>query len=261
MSENTRQSEIIAMAAGPDMEPNRIAYQIEEDSVWRTICGALEPIWERRVASEVLDSSTKLDLHKTRIPQLDEVTQALKPLSGFEFRAVGGLVPVETFFGNLAKGRFLSTQYIRDASTPFYTEQPDIVHEIIGHATLLASAEFAELHRLAGAAVTRVETEAARQFIANVWWFSGEFGVVASKDKIKAVGAGLLSSVNELEHLDAAEINPIDICMMGLMKYRVDRLQPRLFVAQSTGHLLNEIGAFFETVTDSQIINITRSRS
>lgn len=257
MSENTRQAEIIAMAAGPDMEPTRIAYHVDEDNVWRTICSALEPIWERCVASEVLDASIKLDLPRTRIPQLDEVTEALMPLSGFEFRAVGGLASIEMFFSSLAKSRFLSTQYIRDVSTPFYTEQPDIVHEVIGHATLLASSEFAELHRLAGAAVTRVETEAARQFIANVWWFSGEFGVVANKDKIKAVGAGLLSSVNELDNLDQVEVVPLDISLMGLKQYRVDRLQLQLFAAQSTTHLLDEVGSFFETVSDGQISGLT----
>ncbi len=258
MSENTRQSEIIAMAAGPETEPTHIAYHVDEDNVWRTICGALEPIWERRVAPEVLDASTKLNLSKTHVPQLDEVTRALKPLSGFEFRAVGGLAPIETFFGSLAKGRFLSTQYIRDASTPFYTEQPDIVHEVIGHATLLASVEFAKLHHLAGAAVTRVETEVARQFIANVWWFSGEFGVVANKDNIKAVGAGLLSSVNELENLDQVKVVPLDISLMGLKQYRVDSLQPQLFAAQSTSQLLDEVGGFFDNVSDGQIIDLTR---
>ena len=52
-----------------------------------------------------------------------------------------------------AERRFLSTQYIRHHSVPFYTPEPDIVHELVGHANMLASPMFADLYQAAGAGV------------------------------------------------------------------------------------------------------------
>ena len=56
---------------------------------------------------------------------------------------VPGLVPTMVFYGALARRTFLSTQYIRHHSVPFYTPEPDVVHEVIGHANMLGSPVFA----------------------------------------------------------------------------------------------------------------------
>jgi phenylalanine-4-hydroxylase len=38
---------------------------------------------------------------------------------------------------------FLSTQFIRHPSTPEYTPEPDIVHEIVGHVPMFADKDIA----------------------------------------------------------------------------------------------------------------------
>jgi phenylalanine-4-hydroxylase len=43
---------------------------------------------------------------------------------------------------------------------------------------MLASPRFAEVKRLAGEAARRVETDEALQIIADVFWFTLEFGVI-----------------------------------------------------------------------------------
>ena len=68
---------------------------------------------------------------------------------------VKDLARARTFYGALAQRTFLSTQYIRHHSTPFYTPEPDIVHEIIGHANTLANPRFAALYEAAGRASRR----------------------------------------------------------------------------------------------------------
>ncbi len=256
MKSSTRQLEIINLATAAHATPAHIVYTPEEHRVWETVCDALMPIWEARVAYEVLIASARLNLPTGSIPQLTDVSRALECVSGFEFRAVGGLAPREEFFGNLAHKRFLSTQYIRDAQTPFYTEQPDIIHEVIGHATLLADPQLAELHRLAGKALISVETESAKQFIANVWWFSGEFGLVRQSDGIRAVGAGLLSSVHELQNMLQAKLVPMDPTVMGHTSYDIDQLQTTLFVAESMAQFVQLIGDFFRKVDDQMIAEI-----
>ena len=57
------------------------------------------------------------------------------------------------FYGSFGEHVFFSTQYIRHHSSPLYTPEPDIVHEVLGHANQLADPATARLYRLVGAAV------------------------------------------------------------------------------------------------------------
>ena len=104
---------------------------------------------------------------------------------------------------------------MRHPSEPLYTPEPDIIHEVIGHGNMLASPRFAELKRLAGEAARRVETDEALQFIADVFWFTLEFGVIREGGELKAYGAGILSSYGEIEEFRHTEIRPIDLAEMG----------------------------------------------
>src|SRR6185295_6964723 len=111
----------------------------------------------------------------------------------------------------LARGVFLSTQYIRHHSTPLYTPEPDVAHEIIGHAVTLANKQFAELNRLFGEAVRRTNLTSELDRLAHVYWFTIEFGVLRENGQIKAYGTGLLSSAGELAEMDKAELRPLDL--------------------------------------------------
>lgn len=250
-----RKIEVINMAAGPDMPPQDIEYTAEELGTWQTVSDALDHAWSGRVDPALIAAKQSLGLSNNEVPQLTQITEALKNRSGFKFRAVGGLALASDFFGGLADGRFLSTQFLRDGSDPFYTPEPDMIHEVIGHGTLLAHPEMAELHRLAGRAYQRMETARAKKFMADVWWFSGEFGVVRSGDTIQAVGAGLLSSVGELEQFQASaqqlEIHPL---IMGFCEYKIDEFQKKLFVADSIAHMCDVVGSIFAEAQEDKIL-------
>jgi phenylalanine-4-hydroxylase len=255
-----RRKAIISLASGPNKTPKDIDYVSTENEVWQAVSECLVPLWDKFVVSEVLDARAKLNLPTDHVPQLSDVTKGLNRLSGFTFRSVGGLAKRDHFFEALAKKQFLSTQYLRHPSSPFYTDEPDIIHEVIGHGTLLVIPELAELHRLAGAALIRVKTEEAKNFIANVWWFSGEFGVLTTGDGLKAFGAGLLSSVGELENFTKnAEIRPLDIAAMGLTPYKIDEFQKLLFGGYSIHQIFEVVGGFFAHVTDQQVTAITQA--
>lgn len=249
-----RRDELAALAAGSHAPPRLIDYTEHENATWRTVVTALHGRWKHRAAPEILLAADRLSLPTDRIPQLHEVTAGLQPRTGFEFRAVPGLVPVDEFFGALAEGRFLSTQYIRHHASPLYTPEPDIIHEVVGHGTCLAQPHLAMVHREAGAAMLRMETEAARQFVADVFWFSIEFGVVMTDDRPLAHGAGLLSSVGEIDWFaDHAEVRPIDIDAMGTLPYDITRYQPVLFGCRSLTHLVDTVGEFFATATTDSV--------
>lgn len=255
-----RKQKIISQAAGAKAPATDIQYLPHEHKIWEVVSTTLRPLWDKHVANEVLEAREIVQLPLSRVPQLTEVSEHLKPASGFSYHSVGGLVNVDEFFGALADKSFLSTQYLRHPKTPLYTPEPDIIHEVIGHGTLLADPDLARLHILAGKALVRVKTKQAKQFVADIWWFSGEFGVLRQGSKIRAFGAGLLSSVGELEQLSRAEIKPLDIFEMGTTPYRIDSFQPILFAADSIDHLMEVVGGFFAAASDELIERILQER-
>ncbi|HEY5334555.1 MAG TPA: phenylalanine 4-monooxygenase, partial [Mycobacteriales bacterium] len=133
-----------------------VDYTEEEEDVWRTVCRELAVKHERLACAEYREAMAALALPVDRIPQLDEVGDRLRPLTGFEYHPAAGLVAFEQFYGSLADGVFHSTQYIRHHARPLYTPEPDLIHEVIGHGGLLASPKLAELNRLAGRAARRL---------------------------------------------------------------------------------------------------------
>lgn len=232
-----------AHVPGDSIEPVR--YAAEEDALWRTVSSELAVLHERLAVAAHRDGADRLDLPTDRVPQLGEVSARLDRLTGWRIRPVPGLVPTRTFYGSLAERTFCSTQYIRHHSVPFHTPEPDVVHELIGHACALADPRFASLYELAGRASLRCEGDAALEAFSRVFWFSLEFGVAHEDGDLRAYGAGLLSSYGEIQRFASAEIRPLDVAAMATLDYDVTRYQPVLFAADSFDHAQEVLGAFF----------------
>ncbi|GAB2718440.1 phenylalanine 4-monooxygenase [Nocardia thraciensis] len=242
-----------ALAYRPGEPTPRIEYTDEEQEVWRIVSAELARKHRTYASHEVLEGEQCLGLPADRVPQLDEVSAKLVPLSGFRYVPAAGLVPLREFFGSFADRIFHSTQYIRHHSAPLYTPEPDAIHEVIGHANQLASPRFAAIYAEVGAAVARLETDAALKFLADVFWFSMEFGVVRENGEVRCYGAGLLSSFGEIEEFRHAELRPLHIAEMGTRTYDITHYQPVLYCADSISEIEDVVGGFFSTMTDETV--------
>lgn len=230
-----RRNEIaeIALRYEPGSPIPAAPYTEEEQQLWRIVCAALRPQHQSHACAEYLECVKRLDLACDRIPQLREVSEKVQALSGFSLEPVGGLVEPRVFLSSLANGVFLSTQYIRHHSTPLYTPEPDVVHELLGHAVLLANEPLAELNRLVGEAVRRTTSEEALERLARIYWFTIEFGVLWEAGEVKAYGAGLVSSAGELDAMRRAELRPLDLEAAARQEFDTTTYQPILFCADS----------------------------
>jgi phenylalanine-4-hydroxylase len=227
-----------------------VTYTPEEDEVWRVVSAELAVKHQKYACREYLKGAEALVLPTQRMPQLREVDARVHELTEFHINPVPGLVPTRTFYGALANRTFLSTQYIRHHSVPFYTPEPDIVHEIIGHANMLGSQTFADLYEVAGHASVRSTTDRALDAFSRVFWFTIEFGVVWEGSDLKTYGAGLLSSYGEIEAFRDAEIREWNLREMATQEYDITHYQPVLFAASSFGQMLDDLTAFFSTYDD-----------
>ena len=235
----------VGAACAPGQPIPDVAYAPEEDAVWRTVSAELGRLDEALAAAAYREGTARLALPTDRVPQLAAVADRLGALTGWGITPVPGLVPTRTFYGSLAGRRFLSTQYIRHHSVPFYTPEPDVVHELIGHANALADPRFAALYELAGQAAERSESDATLEAFSRVFWFSLEFGVLWEGGALRAYGAGLLSSYGEIQAFRRAEVRPLDVRAMATTDYDITQYQPVLFAAASFTHAVDALSAFF----------------
>jgi phenylalanine-4-hydroxylase len=229
-----------------------VTYIAEEDDVWRRVSAELGRKHERLACAAYREGARRLALPRDRVPQLQEVSDRLHDLTGFRVEPVSGLVPTRVFYGALADRVFLATQYVRHHSVPFYTPEPDVIHEVIGHCNALAHPAFADLYQLAGQASRRCRTDDALEFFSRVFWFSLEFGVVWEDGDLRTYGAGLLSSYAEIDRFREADIRPLDVSAMGSMTYDITQYQPVLFGASSFDVAVAALSAFFRDYDDTQ---------
>jgi phenylalanine-4-hydroxylase len=234
----------IAMTYQPGSPIPAAPYTEVEHGVWQTIWKALGPAHREHACAEYLDCIERLAFDSNRIPQLDEVSRKVEAISGFKLEPVAGLVEPRVFLESLAKGVFLSTQYIRHHSTPLYTPEPDVAHEIIGHAVTLASKRLAELNRLFGEAVSRTNVAVELDRLARVYWFTIEFGVLRENGQVKAYGTGLLSSAGELAEMHKAELRPLDLEAAADHVYDPTHFQAMLFCADSFDEMYEMLKEF-----------------
>ena len=223
-----------------------VEYTEEEQAVWRLVWERLAPLHDTSACREFRESSAALALDRRRVPQLSSVNEALARGAGFRMLPVAGLVSGRMFLGMMGKGVFLSTQYMRHHSVPLYTPEPDVVHELVGHAASLFHPGVVRLSRRFGEAAARVD-DAGMTRLERLYWYTLEFGLVREEGALKALGAGLLSSFGELGSFEEnAEIRPLDCEEAAATPYDPTRYQALLYAAPSFERLVEEVCAWLE---------------
>jgi phenylalanine-4-hydroxylase len=218
-----------------------VDYTEAEHAVWRTVWENLAPLHATYACREYVECSAAVALDRQAIPQLRDVNVVLERATGFRMLPVAGLVGDRTFLGYLGRSVFLSTQYMRHPSRPLYTPEPDVIHELVGHAATFCHPGFVRLNRAFGVTAARVD-EAALARIARIYWYTLEFGVVREGGALKVYGAGLFSSFGELGRFEReAELRPLDLEEAAARPYDPTDYQRILYVAPSFDEMVDAV--------------------
>lgn len=241
----------LALSHVPGAPVPDIAYSAIEHEVWRVALEHLTPLHARYACQAFRDAWPLLSFASDRVPEFSEVNTVLQRQTGFGLSPVAGLVTPRVFFEELGNRLFLATQYMRHHSAPLYTPEPDVIHELVGHAALLADVRFSEVNRLFGQAV-RVADERTVEAMIRVYWYTLEFGVARSSGGLEVVGAGLLSSYGELGRFETeATLRPFSLEEVAATPFDPTNYQSTLFVAESSAALLDELTRWLERIIGS----------
>lgn len=226
----------------------RVVYSDEEHAVWREVWRQLTPLHEELACATYLGASARLALDRETVPQLADVNLPLLASTGFSMTPVAGLVDPRTFLEYLGRDVFLSTQYMRHFSRPLYTPEPDVVHELVGHAATLLDPDFVALNRAFGDAVRDADAD-TEQALIRVYWWTIEFGVLYERGALKAYGAGLLSSFGELGGIRRhGDVRALDLDEAAATPFDPTDYQRVLFVAKSFDAMAADVCAWLSQV-------------
>ncbi len=227
------------------MEPiRRRAARHQRDLVWRTLCERQASALERGMCNAFLDGARALDLDHARLPRHAQLSRRLHELCGWRIESVPGLIPARDFFALLRERRFPSPEWIRHPEDLEYTPEPDAFHDLFGHLPQLASPAITRvLDELAAAA--RGADAAQLASIERVYWFTIEFGLIEEARGVRALGAGLASSIAELEralHAPAVERRAFVLGDAAATPFVTDRPQELYLVTRDLAVLALELG-------------------
>ncbi len=249
-------------------------YSEENHQAWQRLFARMEPRWERYANEHFLAGIHSLCLDPHRVPRLENVNRFLRPLTGFQAKAVSGYIPSFLFFDCLRDRMFPTTITIRPSSQLDYLPEPDIFHDVAGHVPMHTDRAFAEtLVRFGECAHTaaelvagiRDEQERVRRLtsiiraMARFFWFTIEFGLMRSKGGLRVYGSGLLSSFGEIEHaIESPEVQryPIRLEWAINQAFALDRYQPLLFIVDSFDHLFSLVDELERWLRQGKLNNV-----
>jgi len=249
-----------------------IDYSADENAMWQALLTRQAKQIPNRACSAYLEGLEKLNLPLTHIPQLNDIDQILQATTGWQTAAVPALISFGKFFKRRANKRFPVATFIRRFEDRGYIEEPDIFHEIVGHCPLLTHPAFAAFNETYGKLGLNASKE-ERWFLARLYWFTIEFGLVGTHpDNRRIYGGGILSSPSETIYAlngsdkryqsgnqhhskhqqpqNQPEHRTFDLLDVLRTPYRIDHIQPIYYV-------IDDLDTLFDIV-DSDIMGMVK---
>ena len=211
------------------------SYEAVEHDTWRRLFERQSAILPGRACQEFVDNLNALGMDAEAIPKFEALNRHLRAATGWELIGVEGLLPELTFFEHLAARRFPVTWWIRRPEQFDYISEPDLFHDLFGHVPLLMNPVFADYMQAYGAGGVRASTfgDASLAELTRLYWYTVEFGLIATDDGLRIYGSGIASSKGEsIYALESPAPNRIGFDLTRVMRtrYRIDTFQKTYFV-------------------------------
>ena len=226
-------------------------YTDEDHEVWSIL-------YKKRMAQLDTDASNVflrgmkvINLRPDRVPDVSEVNDNLRRMTGWQSRPVPGYLPAKAFFAFLAQRQFPTTISVRPKSSMDYLPEPDIIHDVFGHVPLHADDVFADFLQTYGQAALHTNDPKHTERLARLFWFTVEFGLIREDGRLKLYGSGLISSEGEGHHsLESPDVDrrPFELERVCDTSFEIDHYQPILYVLDSFEQLRDAMNTYAERI-------------
>ena len=143
------------------------------------------------------------------------------------------------------------TVWLRKPEEFDYIVEPDLFHDLFGHVPLLFEPRFADYMQAFGEGGLKAEGQHALQYLARLYWYTVEFGLIRAPQGLRIYGAGILSSGGEVEHsLHSPQARRLRFDLPRLLRsrYRIDTFQSTYFIIDSFQQLFDATAADFTSL-------------
>ena len=239
------------MSTAPHAPPQRDDYVVDQGfarykdqdhAIWRALFERQSNLVQGRACREYVDGLAGLGVAADGIPDFERLSETLGKATNWRIVAVPGLVPDDVFFEHLANRRFPATNWIRAPEQMDYLQEPDVFHDIFGHVPVLMNPVFADYLQAYGRGGLKALRLGALKYLARLYWYTVEFGLIRTPDGLRIYGSGIVSSKTETTYsLDSAKPYRIAFDLLRIMQteYRIDDLQDCYFVIKDFEQLFD----------------------
>ena len=217
------------------VEQDYSRYTKAEQELWKRLYARQSVLVPKYACDEFCDVLATLNFG-AGIPRFDEINVKLNAATGWTLVAVPGLLPDDVFFTHLANRRFPVSVWLRSPEEFDYIVEPDIFHDFFGHVPLLFNNFFADFLEAYGKGGVKAKGLDALDYLARLYWYTVEFGLIRTPAGLRAYGAGILSSAGELPYcIESPKPNRIKFDLLRVMQsnYKIDTFQETYFVIDS----------------------------
>ena len=180
-------------------ENQEIIFSDEQHAIWADLfAGIHQPYLLEHLCREYVNGLAVLQLDPLRIPTVAHLNERIQTRTGWRIeRTAVRYTLADDWYEKFAKRIFLITDYLRARDQMEFTPEPDMFHDIFGHLPFLTQEFYARIEDKFAPAYLNA-TQAEREIIKHLAWYSTEFGLVMENNRIKVFGAGIISGRSEL---------------------------------------------------------------
>lgn len=212
----------------------------EESKTWNLLFNRLD-LCRRNMAYSLFEQGVhELGLTSEKVPDIENINKKLQSKTGWKVIPVKGLEEGPSFYTALSRKEFPIGNFIRDQKDLGYTPEPDIFHDLYGHVPFLCDKDYAHFsHKYGLLAAKYINDDDKLQKLERFYWFTLEFGLIKTVLGKRILGGGILSSHDESYYSlsDKPETLPFDIEKIVNQDFRIDQIQPRLFILENIDQL------------------------
>jgi phenylalanine-4-hydroxylase len=225
------------------LEPCQRKYTDDEHALWDELFARQMKLLPARACDQFLDNVERARLGAGGVPDFAALSGLLNEATGWTIVPVPMLIPDHVFFYHLANRRFPAGNFIRTRDEIDYIKEPDVFHDVFGHAPLLFDPRFADYMQAYGQAGWKALKFNRLKALGALYWYTVEFGLIDTPQGLRIYGAGIVSSAQEsIYALEGVSPNRLHLNVDRVMRtdYCISDLQQTYFVIDSFEQLIHE---------------------